>query len=409
VSTFGFALGSFIHVTNGIICRIQELSMISSFESDMRDWRRHLHQNPEFGFEETQTARFVAEKLRGFGITDISEGVGGTGVVASIRKGRGDRVIALRADMDALRIPEQTNVSYASRTAGVMHACGHDGHTTMLLGAAQVLATEGGFDGTVLLVFQPAEEWGQGMKAMIRDGLGSRFPFDEIYGIHNKPGLAVGKFETCAGPFMAAEDNFRITVKGSGGHASAPHECHDAIVCAAAIVMELQTIVSRVIVPSELAVVSVTEIGSDGTRNAIAGEAFIDGDCRNYSPAVSEMIEAAMRRIASGIGAAHGCGVDVDYKRVFVPLLNDPAATRFAVKAAELVFGAAHVNSQAARMGGAEDFAQALQMRPGCFVNIGNGDSAVCHSPHYDFNDDALIYGVRFFVTLIRQRMPVAS
>jgi amidohydrolase len=381
--------------------------MDNTFEHDLRTWRRHLHQNPEFGFEEKQTARFVVERLRSFGITDIADGIGGTGVVASIRKGKGNRVIALRADMDALRITEQTNLTYSSRNEGVMHACGHDGHTTMLLGAAQKLSVEGGFDGTVLLVFQPAEEWGQGMKAILRDGLGNRFPFEEIYGIHNKPGLAIGRFETRSGAFMAAEDNFRITVHGSGGHASSPHECHDAIVCAAAIVVELQTIVSRVIDPSELAVVSVTEIGSNGTRNAIAGEAFVDGDCRSFNSAVSEKIETAIRRIAIGIAAAHGCRVDVDYTRVFVPLLNDPDATRHAVAAANTVFGPAKVNAEAPRMGGAEDFAQALQLKPGCFVNIGNGESASPHSPHYEFNDDALIHGVDFFTTLVRQRMPV--
>jgi amidohydrolase len=380
-----------------------------SFTKDLTTWRRHLHQYPEFGFEEQETARFVVEKLKSFGITEIAEGIGGTGVVAAIRRGTGKQVIALRADMDALRITEQTNIPYASRNAGVMHACGHDGHTTMLLGAAKVLAAEGDFDGTVLLVFQPAEEWGQGMKAMIRDGLGSRFPFDEIYGLHNKPGLAVGHFETRAGAFMAAEDNFRITVHGSGGHASRPHQCHDAIVCVSAIVVELQTIVARAIDPSELAVVSVTEIGSDGTRNAIAGEAFVDGDCRSFSPDVSTAIEAAMRRVASGIAAAHGCSVDVEYTRVFVPLLNDPVATAHTVKTAKEIFGVSNVSADAARMGASEDFAQALMMKPGCFANIGNGDSAVLHSPHYDFNDDALIHGVNFFTALVRQRMPLSK
>jgi amidohydrolase len=380
---------------------------VDGFVTDLTSWRHHLHQHPEFGFEEMQTASFVAEKLRSFGITEITEGIGGTGVVAVIRRGTGKRVIALRADMDALRIAEQTNLPYASRNAGVMHACGHDGHITMLLGAAKMLAEEGGFDGTVLLVFQPAEEWGQGMKAMIRDGLGSRFPFDEIYGLHNKPGLAVGQFETRAGAFMAAEDNFRITVRGSGGHASRPHQCHDAIVCVSAMVVELQTIVARAIDPSELAVVSVTEIGSDGTRNAIAGEAFVDGDCRSFNPSVSEAIEATMRRIAGGLAAAHGCTVDVDYKRVFVPLLNDPAATAYAIAAAQEVLGTTNVSADAARMGASEDFAQALILKPGCFANIGNGASAVLHSPHYNFNDEALIHGVTFFTTLIRHRLPL--
>jgi amidohydrolase len=311
--------------------------------------------------------------------------------------------------MDALRIPEQTNLPYASRNPGVMHACGHDGHTTMLLGAARVLAAEGGFDGTVRFVFQPAEEWGQGMAAMLRDGLGTRLPFDEIYGLHNKPGLAVGQFETCTGAFMAAEDNFSIIVRGSGGHASRPHECRDAIVCACAVVMELQTIVSRVIDPSELAVVSVTEFHSDGTRNALAGEARVEGDCRNFSPAVSTAIEAAMRRIVAGIAAAHGCEAEVTYTRVFVPLLNDAAATAHALSAARKVFGEAAVNGAAPRMGAAEDFARALAIAPGNFAFIGNGPSATLHSPHFDFCDDAIMHGVRYFVELVRQRLPAVA
>ena len=277
--------------------------------TEMKSWRRHLHENPEFGFEERETARFVAETLRRSGLTDIAEGIGGTGVVASLKLGSSKRSIALRADMDALRITEATNLPHASRKAGLMHACGHDGHTTMLLGAAHHLAQHGGFDGTVRFVFQPAEEWGKGMQAMLDDGLLARFPFDEIYGLHNKPGLAIGHFETTPGPFYAAEDNFEIIIEGSGGHASAPHRCRDAIVAGAAIVTEMQSIVSRNIDPAELAVVSVTEFHSDGTRNAIAGTARIEGDCRSFSPAVSEAIETAMRRIASGIAKAHGCEV----------------------------------------------------------------------------------------------------
>ena len=376
---------------------------------DLRTWRRHLHQNPEFGFEETGTARFVVEKLRSFGFTDIVEGIGGTGIVATLRRGTGARTIALRADMDALRIPEHTNLPYASKTAGLMHACGHDGHTTMLLGAARLLATEGGFDGSVCFVFQPAEEWGQGMKAMLRDGLGTRFTFHEIYGLHNKPGLAVGRFETRTGAFMAAEDNFEIRVRGSGGHASQPHQCRDAIVCACAIVMELQTIVARNIDPAVLAVVSVTEIQSDGTRNAIAGEARIEGDCRNFDPAVSAAIEGAMRRIVAGVASAHNCEAEVVYTRVFVPLINDAAATSHALEAARAVFGADAVTGDAPREGGAEDFAHALAHAPGNFANIGNGDTALCHSPHFDFNDDALAHGVRYFAELVRRRMPELS
>ena len=375
----------------------------------MRDWRRHLHQNPEFGFEETETARFVVDRLREFGVEDIETGIGGTGVVATLRRGEGGRTIALRADMDCLRIHETTNLPYSSSKPGLMHACGHDGHTAILLATAASLAAEGGFDGTVRFVFQPAEEWGQGMKAMIRDGLGSRIPFDEIYGLHNAPGLPVGALEMRPGPFMGAEDGFRIAVSGSGGHASTPHECRDAIVCACAIVTELQTVIARNVDPSELAVVSVTSISGDNVKNAIAGEAVIEGDCRHFSDAVSERIETAMRRIAAGVGAAHGCEVDLEYERVFIPLVNDPAATEACLQAARTVFGAGNVNGDAPRMGGAEDFAQALNIAPGAFAFIGNGDSAPLHNAGFDFNDEALAHGVNWFMELVRNRLPVGA
>ncbi|MEM9602294.1 MAG: amidohydrolase [Pseudomonadota bacterium] len=375
----------------------------------MRTWRRHLHQHPEFGFEEVGTAQFVVDRLREFGFTDIETGVGGTGVVASLRRGQSDRVIALRADMDCLRISETTNLPYASTHPGLMHACGHDGHTATLLGAAATLASSELFDGTVRFVFQPAEEWGQGMKAMIRDGLGTRLHFDEVYGLHNKPGLPVGHFEIRPGAYMGAEDGFRIHVSGEGGHASRPHDCQDAIVCACAIVGELQTVVSRTLDPAQLAVVSVTAIHGENVKNAISGDAVIEGDCRHFDDAVSRQIEASMRRIASGVAAAHGCRVEVSYERVFVPLVNDPVATEHGLDAARAVFGADRVSDEAPRMGASEDFAQALALAPGAFGNIGNGDSAPLHNPGYNFNDDALEPGARWFVDLVHRRLPVAS
>ncbi len=381
----------------------------TELDEAMRQWRHHLHQNPEFGFEEEATSRFVIQKLREFGVKEVETGIGGTGVVASLRLGRSDRVIALRADMDCLQIEETTNLPYSSANPGLMHACGHDGHTATLLGAAAVLASEGGFDGTVRFVFQPAEEWGQGMKAMIRDGFGSRLPFDEIYGLHNKPGLPVGSFEVRPGAFMGAEDGFRITVKGSGGHASRPHDCSDAILCACSIVTELQTIVSRAIDPAELAVVSVTSIKGDNIKNAIASDAVIEGDCRHFDDTVSSRMEDTMRRIADGVATAHGCSAEMNYERVFIPLVNDETATANAVSAAEAVFGAAKTVSDAPRIGASEDFAQALRIAPGAFCNIGNGDSAPLHSSAYDFNDDALVPGVQWFVELVRRRLPLAS
>ena len=373
----------------------------------MRDWRHYLHQHPEFGFEEANTAEFVVEKLREFGIEDIQTGIGGTGVVATVTRGTGDRVVALRADMDCLRIHETTNLPYASLTPGLMHACGHDGHTTILLGVAAMLARDSGFDGTVRLVFQPAEEWGQGMKAMMRDGLGTQIPFDEIYGLHNFPGLPIGSFEICPGPFMGAEDGFKISIQGSGGHASRPHDCHDAIVCACSIVSELQTIVSRTVNPADLAVVSVTAIHGDNVKNAIAGQATIEGDCRHFDDNVSKLIEATMNRIVQGVAATHGCEATLDYERVFIPLVNEANSTHYAIDAANQVFGAENVNGHCAPIGASEDFAQILSIAPGAYGFIGNGDSAPLHNAQYNFNDEALKPGVEWFLQLVKSRLPV--
>lgn len=379
---------------------------VDKLVAEMRAWRHDLHAHPEFGFEEKRTAAFVAAKLREFGLDDVTENVGGTGVVGTLRRGTGNRAIALRADMDALRIAEQGTASYCSTQPGTMHACGHDGHTAMLLGAAKLLAEEGGFDGTVRFVFQPAEEWGKGALAMLDDGLMARFPFDEIYGLHNMPGLPVGKFETRAGAIMSAEDNFEITLKGVGGHAARPHSGNETLVAACATVVNLQTIVSRRLSPADIAVVSVTELITDGTRNALPGLARILGDARSFRAEVSAKIEQQMRTIAKGTADAYGCEVEVNYTREFVPLLNDPALVDQAFAAAGVVFGTENVAIAAEPMTGSEDFARFLAHVPGCFVFIGNGrDSAPLHNPHYDFNDDALILGARFHAEITRQRL----
>ncbi|NVD40157.1 amidohydrolase [Ensifer sp. HO-A22] len=374
--------------------------------ADMTAWRRDLHAHPEFGFEEKRTAAFVAAKLRAFGLDEVAEGIGGTGVVGTLRRGKGNRAVALRADMDALRITEQGGAVYRSTRHGTMHACGHDGHTAMLLGAAKMLSEEGGFDGTVRFVFQPAEEWGKGALAMLADGLMERFPFEEIYGLHNMPGLPVGKFETRPGAIMSAEDNFEITLKGVGGHAARPHSGNETLVAACATVVNLQTIVSRRLSPADIAVVSVTEVITDGTRNALPGLARILGDARSFRPEVSAKIEQQMRTIAKGTADAYGCEVEVDYTREFVPLLNDPALVDHAFAAANVVFGPENVSVAVEPMTGSEDFAQFLAHVPGCFVFIGNGQqSAPLHNPTYDFNDDALIYGARFHAEIARQRL----
>jgi len=379
---------------------------LDALVQDMTGWRRDLHRHPEFGFEEQRTSAFVAAKLREFGLDEVVAGVGGTGVVGTLKRGSGNRAIALRADMDALRIPEQGEAPYRSQNAGVMHACGHDGHTAMLLGAAKLLASEGGFDGTVRFIFQPAEEWGRGALAMLDDGLMERFPFEEIYGLHNAPGLAVGRFQTRPGAIMSAEDNFEIVLRGIGGHAARPHVGKETLVAACALVMSLQSIVSRRLSPTEIAVVSVTELITDGTRNALPGEARILGDARSFSPAVSADIEQQMRVITEGIARAYNVEQSVTYTREFVPLLNDAALTHEALSVARDLLGADNVSLASEPFTGSEDFARFLDYVPGCFAFLGNGDSVPLHNPRYDFDDAGLIHGALFHAGIVRRRLP---
>ena len=369
----------------------------------MQGWRHALHRRPEFGFEETATAAFVAKCLRDMGL-EVAEGIGGTGVVGTLRRGQGPRAIALRADMDALRITEATGLAHASESPGLMHACGHDGHVAMLLGAAQVLAEDGGFDGTIRFLFQPAEEWGCGAQAMLDDGLLERFPFEEIYGLHNMPGLALGCFETRPGAIMSAEDIFEITLTGAGGHASRPDWGREVALPAAELVVALQAIVARRLDPTATAVVSVTEIGTDGARNILPGHARVAGDCRSFSPEISARIEAEMRRITEGIALAHGIEAEVFYRRDFIPTLNDPGLTAAVLAAATPVSQGAGLRP--APMTGSEDFARFLAHVPGVFSFLGNGEgSAPLHSPFYDFNDGALGHGAALHIATARARL----
>ncbi|HTJ40163.1 MAG TPA: amidohydrolase [Dactylosporangium sp.] len=367
----------------------------------VRQWRHDLHRIPEVGFAEHRTGDYLAAALAGLGL-DVVRGVGGTGLVATLRGGGGP-AIGLRADMDGLPLTERGDRPYRSSHDGVMHACGHDGHMAMLLGAASVLAAEGGFGGTVHLIFQPAEEHGRGARAMIADGLFERFPVEAIYGVHNMPGHAAGALATRTGAIMAGEDNFEIRIAGRGGHAARPQMVVDPIVIAAELVLALQTIVSRSLDPAAPAVVSCTEITTDGARNAIPGEAVIRGDTRSFDPEVSALIERRMRELATGIGSAHGATATVTYTREFEPTVNAPAAVAAALAAARATVPDNRVDPDVPQWTASEDFGVFAREVPGCFVLLGTGESATpLHSPDYDFNDEVLDVGVRFYVNLVR-------
>ena len=383
-------------------------------ETQMVAWRRHLHQFPETGFNEHKTAGFVAKALELMGL-EVHQGIGGTGLVASLTAGDGKGSIGLRADMDALAMTETAEGRpHISQNAGCMHGCGHDGHMAMLLGAARILTQSRDFSGTVRFIFQPAEEHGRGAGAMIEDGLFERFPVDEIYGAHNIPGMPVGHIATRTGAIMASEDNFVIRIKGRGGHAARPQMAIDPLVVAAQIILALQTIVARTVDPSDSAVVSCTEIHSDGIRNAIPTHVEIKGDTRSYSPQVQAVLERRMREICSGIALAHGATCEVEYTHEFVPTVNWPQCTPIAVKAAQQVVGADNVEENVAPMMISEDFGAFLKVVPGAFVFIGNGSASSpggvpLHNAKYDFNDAILPIGARYFAELVRQRLPLEN
>ncbi len=381
-----------------------------TLQQQMVEWRHALHQHPEVGFEEVRTADYVAAVLESFGL-EVHRGIGGTGLVASLTVGDGKGVIGLRADMDALAMAETAEGRpHVSRNAGCMHGCGHDGHMAMVLGAARILTESRDFNGTVRFIFQPAEEHGRGAKAMISDGLFERFPVDEIYGAHNIPGMPAGHIATRAGGIMASEDNFVIRIHGRGGHAARPQMVIDPLVIAAEIILALQTIVGRSVDPSDSAVVSCTEIHSDGIRNAIPSHVEIRGDTRSYSPQVQALLEKRMREICTGIASAHGATCEVEYTHEFVPTVNWPECTPVAIRAAQAVVGQENVDGNAAPIMASEDFGAFLKVVPGAFVFIGNGapgtpGSIPLHNGKYDFNDEILPIGSRYFAELARSRL----
>ncbi len=381
---------------------------------DFDEWlvalRHDLHRTPEVGFHEFHTSERIARELTALGI-EVARGVGGTGVVGTLTRGTRERAIGLRADMDALTLREDAAHEHVSEIDGVMHACGHDGHVTMLLGAAAVLAKDAGFDGIVRFVFQPAEEHGRGARAMLDDGLLARFPVEAMYGLHNIPGIPAGRLHTRAGAIMASEDDFAIRIHGRGGHASRPQAVVDPLVVAAEIITALQTIVARSVDPLESAVVSCTDIHTDGTRNAIPTEVVIIGDTRSYSRETQDLLERRIRQLAEHLSAAHGATCDVSYTHEFWPTINDAARAETAIRAAELTVGAENVDGACAPIMASEDFAAYGEEVPSCFVFIGNGTDAgrggtPLHSRNYDFNDDILRVGVDFYVNLIRRELP---
>ncbi|ASM70888.1 MULTISPECIES: M20 aminoacylase family protein [Roseobacteraceae] len=375
---------------------------------DMTAWRHEFHANPELGFAETRTAARVAELLESFGL-EVHRGVGHTGVIGVLQRGNGTRAVGLRADMDALPISETTGAAYASRTAGVMHACGHDGHMAMLLGAAKHLAAHGQFNGRVVFIFQPCEEHGQGAQAMITDGLFERFAVDQVFAIHNMPGLATGHLETRVGPMTASEALFEIGIRARGGHAALPHLGVDAIVVGAQIVAALQMIVSRKLDPAQNGVVSITEFIADGGRNVLPGSAILKGDARALSPDTNTMIEARMRELVAGTCNAHDVTGEVGYETIFAPTINDAEAVAAVARAGNVALGAGNVDTACFPKLFSEDFAHMAIARPGCFLLMGNGTKGAhglpLHASGYDFNDAGLVPGADVWVNLVHDSL----
>ncbi len=383
------------------------INRIAAFHDEMTAWRRDLHAHPETAFQEHRTSDYVAKKLTEFGI-EIDRGLAGTGVVGTLRRGNGP-VIGVRADMDALHVHEANGFGHKSQNDGKMHACGHDGHTTMLLGAARYLAEAGRFSGTVHFIFQPAEETEGGGRKMIEDGLFKKFPVQAVYGMHNWPGTAVGRFAVKAGPMLAATDTFEIIVTGKGGHAAMPHTVIDPIVTAANIVTALQTIASRNTHPVDSAVVSVTQIHAGDAWNVIPEQVLLRGTARSFKPAVRDAVEARMKQIVEGIAAAHGASANFMYKRNYPPTINHERETEIAAKVAADVVGEANVDRNPMPTMGGEDFAFMLEQKPGCYIFIGNGPAEggrVLHSPHYDFNDEILPIGASYWARLVETVLP---
>ncbi len=383
------------------------INRIAGYAEDMAEWRRWLHRNPELSFDCQRTAAYVADRLREFGVDEIHEGIATTGIVAIVNGQGPGPTVGLRADMDALPIAEVSGVPYASEIAGKMHACGHDGHTTMLLGAAKYLAETRNFRGRAALIFQPAEEDGGGGGVMVREGIMDRFDIAEVYAIHNAPNFAEGQFYTVPGPIMAAVDEFEVTVEGRGGHAAMPHETADPLMAAVAMVQAFQTIVSRNHRPVDDLVVSVTQFRAGTANNVIPGAAVFSGTVRFFQPEVQEMVIRRMEEIVAGVASGYGVSGRIDYRKHYPPTVNDPHRADFAAEVAAEIVGVERVDPTATREMGAEDFSFMLEARPGAYLFLGQGPGPVCHHPAYDFNDRIAPIGASFFARIVERASPL--
>ncbi len=388
-------------MTHKTLCTIAD---VADLEPGLRETRQHLHQHPELSNEETATAALVADKLRALGY-QVTTGLGGHGVVGSLTSGSGSRSIGIRADMDALPIAERTGVSYASQYPGIMHACGHDGHTTMLLGAAEQLARSKNFSGTIHLIFQPAEEIGfnSGAERMLAEGLFERFPCDAVYGLHNHPGYPVGKMMFRSGPFMAACDTVNITIHGKGGHAARPHMAVDPILVAGSLVVALQSIVSRSIDPNETAVVTIGSLHSGHASNVIPETARLEMSVRSFDAGVRKILEERIRTLVEHHATGYGARAEIEYVPGYPVLVNHDQETAFALSVAKELLGEENVIDNLPPISGSEDFAYFLQQKPGCFLRLGNGDSAALHNPAYNFNDQSLTFGAAYWTRLVER------
>ena len=383
------------------------LNSIAGFENDMAKWRRHLHQNPELGRDCYKTAEYIQERLKEFGITEIHTGYASTGIVAIIEGQTSGRTIGLRADMDALPITENTGMPYSSKNEGIMHACGHDGHTTMLLGAARYLSETRNFSGRVALIFQPDEEATGGAEVMVEEGILEKFEIEEVYALHNIPGHDVGVMYTRPGPIMAGADSFNVEIQGKGGHAAYPHEVKDPIVAAVSIAQAFQTIVSRNNIPSDDLVISITQVHSGTTDNVIPETAFLNGTVRTFDLSVQEMVINRMEKIISGFSISFEVDAKFNYEKGYPPTINHEEKTNFAIEVAKEVCGSDKVLTSVGKEMGAEDFSYMLQKRPGAYLFMGIGEGAGLHNPNYDFNDAAAPVGASFFARLIEKALPL--